>query len=190
MEEFWKILRQSSPVIFLCVFGELIAGIALVSSEKYLEIIPGLLILLPSVLSLRGNISSALGSRLGSAIHLGLIDSEVHMNTFRNPLIIQNVYASLTLNLVMSFVAGIAAYYVSIAIGVSKVSIIVLTSISVIAGVLSGLMLTFLTIYLAVYTSAKGLDPDNVLTPAVATVGDIFTVLFLLLSAKLVLAFI
>ena len=37
--------------------------------------IPGLIVVIPAVIAMRGNISTALGSRLGSAYHLGIIDA-------------------------------------------------------------------------------------------------------------------
>jgi len=186
MDNFTRILRESSPVLVLCIIGELFAGIVLASGEELIALVPGLLILFPAVLSLRGNISSALGSRLGSAIHLGLIDARVSWMTFRGPTVKENIAASTVLNIMMSFLLGILAYLVSVSIGLNA-NLFVLVFISLLAGLLSGVFLIFLTLFLAVFTASKGLDPDNVLTPSVATIGDIFTVLFLFISAQLAL---
>jgi len=185
-----RILKESIPVLFLCILGELLAGVFLESGVEWLDAIPGALVLLPAILALRGNISSALGSRLGSAIHLGTIESEIGLKTFKNPIAKENIYASLILTLIMSTILGIFAYFVSTAIGLENVNLIHLVLIAVLAGFLSGIFLSFLTVYLAVFTASKGLDPDNVLTPSVATIGDIATMMFLFLSAWFVIAFI
>jgi mgtE-like transporter len=179
-------MKESIPILFLLLLGELIAGVILANGELQLSQIPGLLILLPAILSLRGNVSSSLGSRLGSYLHMGLIESEVNLSIFKKPVIKENFYATFLINLIMSVLLGIFAYFVAILSGV-QADIVVLSFVAIVAGVLSGFFLIFLTIFLAVFTSSKGMDPDNVLTPTVATIGDIFTVLFLFLVADLAL---
>ncbi len=187
MEYFNRIMRESVPILFLLLLGELLAGVILANGELKLSQIPGLLILLPAILSLRGNISSALGSRFGSYMHLGLIEPEVKMSTFKKTVVKENFYASMLLNIMMSIALGIFAYFTALLTGVTDASIVVLTFVAVVAGFLSGFFLIFLTIFLAVFTSSKGMDPDNVLTPTVATIGDIFTLLFLFLVADIAL---
>jgi mgtE-like transporter len=187
MEHFNRIMRESVPILFLLLLGELIAGLILANGELQLEQVPGLLLLVPAILSLRGNISSALGSRFGSYMHMGLVESELKVSTFKKPIVKENFYASMALNLIMSFALGVFAYFIAILVGITTASIFVLTFIAVVAGFISGFFLVFLTIFLAIFTSSKGMDPDNVLTPTVATIGDIFTVLFLFLVADLAL---
>ncbi len=180
-------MRESVPILFLLLLGELIAGVILSNGELKLSQVPGLIILLPAILSLRGNVSSALGSRFGSYMHMGLVEAEVKLSTFKKSIVKQNIYASMALNLIMSFALGVFAYFVALITGVTDANIITLSFIAVLAGFLSGFFLVFLTIFLAVFTSSKGMDPDNVLTPTVATIGDIFTVLFLFLVADVAL---
>jgi mgtE-like transporter len=186
MEYFNRIMRESVPILFLLLLGELIAGVILINGELKFSQIPGLLILLPAILSLRGNVSSAMGSRFGSYMHLGLVDTEMKLTTFKKPIVKENIYASMVLNLGLSFVLGIFAYFVATLAGVAA-DVLVLTFVAVVAGFLSGFFLVFLTIFLAIFTSSKGMDPDNVLSPTVATIGDIFTVLFLFLVADMAL---
>lgn len=182
MELIKKILRESFPILFLCTVGGVVAGVVLHDMEIELTTIPGLLILLPAILGMRGNISGALGSRLASALHLGLINSELKWN---KPLS-DNFWASIILNVVMSFLLGIIAFLTCVATGCREASIIQLTAISLIAGTLAGLILTLLSIFLALITFARGLDPDNVLMPSLSTVGDIITVLCLLIAVRIV----
>jgi len=178
-----RILRESLPILVLCAAGGVIAGLLLHDMEKDIAKIPGVLVLLPAILGLRGNISGVLGSRLASALHLGLIDAELKWN---KPLA-DNIYASMILNVVMSFLLGIIAYYAYIFAGFpDTASILQLTLISLIAGTLAGIILTVMTVYLAIVTFAKGFDPDNILMPSLSTVGDIITVLCLLIAIKFV----
>ncbi len=188
MEYFRRIMKESAPLLLLLVLGELIAGVILNNSVLSLENIPGLVILIPAILSLRGNVSSALGSRLGSYIHLGLIEPSLNISTFKKGVVKENIYASITLNITLSFVLGIFAYITSLIMGITSANVLILTFIAVVTGFLSGIFLVFLTIALAVFTASKGMDPDNVLTPTVATIGDVFTLLFLFFVAQLSLS--
>lgn len=177
------ILRESLPILLLTTLGGVIAGLALEYTKIALQEIPGLLILLPAILGMRGNISGALGSRLGSALHLGLISPEIKWNKTLH----ENTLASLILNILMSFFLGIIAYFFYVLSGFgSDASIIQLTAIALIAGTLAGVILTGMTIILAIVTYGHGLDPDNILMPLLSTIGDIITVICLLLAVSLV----
>ena len=136
---------------------------------------------------MRGNISGAIGSRLGSALHLGLIEPRFKWN----PALADNIWASLILNVVMSFLLGIVAavaYFLFFSADVGDTTLIELvinlTLISLIAGTSAGIILTALSVFIAITTYSYGLDPDNVVNPILLTMGDILTVLCLLLTAK------
>ncbi len=173
-----KIIREALPILVLTTLGGVAAGILLENvKEDMITKIPGVLILLPAVLGNRGNIAGALGSRLSSALHLGLITPELKWS---QPLS-DNIYASMILNIIISILLGIVAYYAYIIAGLpGEVSITQLTLISIIAGTLAGVALAFLTVLIAIYTYSKGHDPDNILIPLVSTVGDIITIICLI----------
>jgi len=179
-----RVIKESFPILLLCTIGGVIAGLVLRNMEDELVKIPGILILLPAILGMRGNVSGALGSRLASTLHLGLIKPELK----GSKILYENYLAAMILNIVMSFLLGIIAYYAYLLSGFREpVSIIQLTLISLVAGTLSGIIMTIFTILLAIYTYSKGLDPDNVLMPSLSTVGDIITVFCLLISVKLII---
>ncbi|ODS40216.1 hypothetical protein BEH94_07410 [Candidatus Altiarchaeales archaeon WOR_SM1_SCG] len=179
--ELKRILKELFPVMFLCVVGGVLAGLILNTMEADIKRIPGLLVLLPAVLAMRGNISGAIGSRLGSALHLGLIEPDLKWNKTLS----DNVCASLILNVVMSLVLGIIAHYTSVAFGFESAGVVTLTLISLIAGTVAGVVLTGLSVFIAITSYAMGLDPDNVVNPLLLTSGDILTVICLLFAAKL-----
>ena len=110
-----EMAKQSLPLLILCGIGAIIAGsiIGIMNSpnegENLFLKIPGLLIVIPGIIAMRGNISTALGSRLGSAYHLGVINTD---NLFNKELK-ENITASLLLSLIMSFIIGILAYIIS-----------------------------------------------------------------------------
>lgn len=180
-----SIVREALPFELIATVGGVAAGIILSGMTDELGMIPGLLVIYPGVLGLRGNISSTLGSRLGSAIHLGLItDLDRH-----NPELMNNISGSLVLSVITAFILGILGHYVTLALGFESAGVFKLTLICVISAFTSGVILSFVAALLAVGMFRFGFDPDNVVTPSIATIGDIVSMLMLFLSAKLVVMF-
>ncbi|MCC4766164.1 MAG: magnesium transporter [Methanosarcina vacuolata] len=180
-----SIVREALPFELIATVGGVVAGIILSGMTNELGMIPGLLVIYPGVLGLRGNISSTLGSRLGSAIHLGLItDLDRH-----NPELMNNISGSLILSVITAFILGILGHFVTLALGFESAGVLKLTLICVISAFTSGVILSFVAALLAVGMFRFGFDPDNVVTPSIATIGDIVSMLMLFLSAKLVVMF-
>ncbi len=177
-----SIVGEALPFELVCTIGGVFAGVILVWMIDAIEMIPGLLVLVPAILGMRGNISCTLGSRLGSAIHLGLI-SRIE----RNPELINNVAGSLTLSLIMSVVLGILAHLFTVALGMQSVGVVVLVSIAVFAGVSSGLILAVIAVVITIGAFRYGIDPDNVTTPALGTLGDVITMLMVFCAAEAVI---
>lgn len=187
MEEYasvYSIVREALPFEIICAFGGVLAGIILFGMIDEIESIVGLLIIVPAVMGMRGNISCALGSRLGSAIHMGLITK-----IERNPELTNNILASLTLSFIMAVFLGFSGYYVSLFLGLpaSPEGPMILVLIAVIAGLTSGIILAGVAAILATAMFRFGIDPDNVVTPALGTIGDIVTMLAILAGAKVVI---
>ncbi|MEL7664913.1 MAG: magnesium transporter [Methanosarcina mazei] len=177
-----SIVREALPFELLATVGGVIAGIILSKMTNELEMIPGLLVIYPGVLGLRGNISSTLGSRLGSAIHMGLI-TDIDRN---NPELVNNISGSLLLGFIMAILLGVLGHFVTLALGFESAGIFKLILICAISALTSGVILSFVAVLLAIGTFRFGFDPDNVVTPSIATIGDIVSMLMLFLSAKLV----
>jgi mgtE-like transporter len=178
-----SVVREALPFQLIATFGGVASGIILSGMTDELQMIPGLIVIAPAVLGMRGNISSTLGSRLGSAIHMGLITK-----IERNPELINSVSGSLLLSAIMSFILGIMGHYITVAFGLQSAGVLALTLIAVIAGVSSGIILSFVAVLLALGMFRFGFDPDNVVTPAIATIGDIVSMLMIFISARMVLS--
>ena len=177
-----SIVREALPFELMATIGGVISGLILSGMSNELELIPGLIVITPAVLGMRGNISCTLGSRLGSAIHLGLITK-----IDRNPELVNNVSGSLLLSLIMSIILGIVGHLITVGLGLQSAGAFTLTLIAVIAGVSSGIILSFVAVLLAIGMFRFGFDPDNVVTPAIATIGDIVSMIMLFMAAKVVL---
>jgi mgtE-like transporter len=177
-----SIVREALPFELVATVGGVIAGIIFSGMTNELDIIPGLLVIYPGVLGLRGNISSTLGSRLGSAIHLGLI-TDFDM---KNPELTNNISGSLILSIITAAILGFLGHFVTLALGFESAGALTLILICVISAFASGIILSFVAVFLAIGTFRFGFDPDNVVTPSIATIGDIVSMLMLFLTAKMV----
>jgi len=176
-----EMLKQSLPLLILCGIGGIFTGSILGSMVDIFHRIPGLLVIIPGIIALRGNISTAFGSRLGSAYHLGLINADDMWNESLK----QNVIGSLTLSVLVSAAIGVFAYGTTVLIFHQTVSLIFLLGTVLLAGITSGLLLTLFTIGIIYLVFKRGYDPDNITGPALATVGDITTMLCIFASAIL-----
>jgi mgtE-like transporter len=152
--------------------GAIVAGSTLGLMRDLFESIPGLIVVIPAIIAMRGNISTAFGSRLGSAYHLGIIDAD----NLWNEELKQNIIGTFILSFLVSVTIGLLAYLTSFFAGVSP-NIFKLILIVVIAGVASGLILNLMTIGIIYLVFKRGYDPDNITGPALATFGDIVTML-------------
>lgn len=177
------ILRESLPLLLAMSVLEIVAGSFLGRMEESLERLPGLLAMTPAVLALRGNISTSMGSRLGTLTRFGLLPRD---RLWSAP-VAQNITASLVLGVVLSFAAAVLADVVSRAFGHPSIGIPTLTVIAVTAGVVSGVLMGGVAVVTMRVAFRKGLDLDNVSGPVLMTASDVVTLLSLWLISGLVL---
>jgi Permease, similar to cation transporters len=178
-----SILKEALPFELVAVVGGIVSGVILSGMTDELEMIPGLIVIIPGVMGLRGNISSTLGSRLGSAIHMGLITKI----DYKNKELTNNIIGSMILTVIISIFLGILGHFVSVLLGFGSAGLLELVLISLLSGFFSGLILSFISVYLAIGTFKFGFDPDNVVTPSIATIGDIISIMMIFVFAKMVI---
>src|SRR3981081_4384505 len=100
--------------------GDLLAGLTLGAITGTLDSLPGLLVLVPAAIGMRGNVFGGLGSRLGTLIHTGTFRVSRRLDTPVG----QNVAASLVLSLSTSFALAVVAKAVAVAFGQTSMSIV------------------------------------------------------------------
>lgn len=176
-------IRQSLAALLVSSGGDLIAGLTLASITHTLEDLPGLIVLVPAAIGMRGNIFGALGSRFGTAIHTGTF----RVSAKRTSVMGQNVLASVVLTLSISLALAVLAKAVASAFGVSEtISLADFVVISILGGILSSLVVLSLTVGLAAVAARRGWDMDNVAAPVVTAAGDMVTLPALFLATFLV----
>lgn len=179
-----RVLGETFTALFICAIGDLIAGILLSGMTGTLEMLPGLLVLIPGAIGMRGNIFGALGSRLGSNLHIGTLTPELK----RSPILNQNIASAIILTIIMSIFLAFAAKAFCMLLGFSSISLAEFTVISVLGGIFSGALLLPATILISIKSYENGWDPDNVTTPLIAASGDLFTIPSILLAVYILLA--
>ncbi|MCK4234173.1 magnesium transporter [candidate division WOR-3 bacterium] len=108
-----QILIQSLPILLITSIGEVIAGSVLGKMSTALAVVPGLIILIPAVMDLRGNIGTALGSRVSTMLHLGILGKHFSFNR----IIGHNVGASASLTAAVALILGIVAHFIQFFLG-------------------------------------------------------------------------
>ena len=176
-------LRQAFAALLVSSGGDLLAGLTLAGITGRLEELPGLIVLIPAAIGMRGNIYGALGSRLGTAIHTG----QFSLSRRRDTLVGQNIWASLVLTLVISVGMAVAARAVAGLFGAGdSISLADFIVIAVLGGVLSSVIVLGVTLAVAALSVRRSWDMDNVAAPLVTAAGDIVTLPTLVLASLLV----
>jgi mgtE-like transporter len=176
-------VRQGFAALVICAAADLVAGLTLGRITHTLEALPGLLVLVPAAIGLRGNIFGALGSRLGTAIHAGTFN----LSRRRDTVLGQNVLASLTLSLAVSAGLAVLAHTIAVAFGLGKtISIADYMTISVLGGLLASVVVLFITVGVAASAVRYGWDMDNAAAPVVTAAGDLVTLPSLVIATNLV----
>jgi len=183
---FSDLFRQAQFSLLFCSFTGLLAGIGLSLMTGMLQALPGLMILIPPAIAMRGNIYSALVSRLGTSMHLGLFSTTLK----RGGVLYQNAYTSLVLTLVLSVILGFLAKIAAHAFGMPNIEYLSLHGfilISVISGLISGIILLGIALLVSIIGYHRNWDLDNMSSPIITSAGDMMTIPSLLVAALLLL---
>lgn len=178
----FRIVEETLPLVIIFSFLELFTGGFLSGIVSEASLAPGILILVPGILGLRGNISSSLAARLCSGLHLGYISTKGFSRGLKT-----NIEVSIFLSIFMSFCLSVLAWLLCSYTSSVCMGLINFILISVMTGFLSGVFLSFTTSGIAIFSCRKGLDPDNTTLPSSASIGDIITIICLLFSVRFVL---
>lgn len=178
-----RTLRQGIVALALSTCAGFVAGLVLGSITGTLEKLPGLLVLIPAAVGMRGTIFGAMGARLGTGVAAGLFEPTLR----RGSLLSNNVVVGILSAVLTSFYLAALAKLVASAFGEEAViSFWDLVTISVIGGVLASSITLVVTIGIAVLSFRRGWDLDAVSTPMVTAIGDMVTLPALFLASLLV----
>lgn len=177
-------LRQSLVALLLNSTTSFVAGATLASITGTLQALPGLLVLAPAAIGLRGNVFSALGNRLSTTVHLGTFSFSLR----RDSAFAQNVAASMVLTLGVSLLMAVGAGVLVLGLDISDSPAVIwkLALVSILGGTLASLVVLAVTVGLTLAAVRFGWDLDNLVAPTVSTMGDVLTIPALWLAAQAV----
>lgn len=173
-----RTLRQGFVALIVSTGAAFVAGLVLGSITGTLEALPGLIILIPASVGMRGTIFGAVGARLGTSIHAGLFEVTLR----RGSVLRTNITVSLLMTFISSLWLAILARLVALAFGLPSIPIWSLVTISVLGGVVASALILVATVGLAAVSFRRGWDLDTVGTPVITAVGDMITLPALFLA--------
>ena len=177
MKYFLKIFKESIIIVVISSLMGLISGTLLSSNEEILYTIPIMLLILPALNSLMGDISTVLVSRLTTHLYIGTLPPLIQKSER-----LKEDFYGLLITLLLSLVSLISLGYMIGGISgieiVNPFLMILIISITV--------LLIFFIMFILLFTSAiflfkRGMDPNNFLIPFVTSLADFLTPFFLIL---------
>jgi mgtE-like transporter len=166
-----SIIKESFIALLICALGDLFAGIVLGNMTFFLKTFPGLLVIIPGAIGMRGNIFGSFASRLSTNLHIGMISPKFELSEQLN----NNIVSSFVLTLVLSLFLALMAKLLCIVLHFESISLMDFILVSIIAGVISNIIMLPVTMLISFRSFKRGWDPDNITTPIIAAIGDLFT---------------
>jgi mgtE-like transporter len=175
-------VRAGYVALLISTATGLVAGLTLGSITGTLEDLPGLMILVPAAVGMRGNVFGALGSRLGTAVHTGVFRLTGRIDT----LVGQNLASAIALSMALAFLLAVVAKGFAIAFGVHEaISLADFVVVSVVGGLIPIVVVMAITVAVTALSTRYEWDLDNVSAPVVTAAADSVTLPSLVLATAL-----
>jgi mgtE-like transporter len=184
--EFLETYREALSVLVISLLGGLFAGLVLEGLLEKVARFPGLLVMVPVFLATRGNVYGALGGRIASGLHQGLIAPRFEWDER----LVNAIAASLINGIGISVVIGIITRVALFLLGWESATLVEFVGIMIIAGTLTSVVLIAGLLVVLFVSYRRGYDPDNLVGPIVTTLGDIFGMVFLLVAVLIIEVFV
>ncbi|MFW9874136.1 MAG: magnesium transporter [Candidatus Thorarchaeota archaeon] len=177
MKYLMKIFKESIIVVIISSLFGLFSGTILSSNEEILYTIPILLLILPALNSLIGDISTVLVSRLTTHLYIGTILPKIQKSKR-----LKEDFYGLLITLLLSLLFLIfLGYSIGIISGVKFVNPLIMILIITVTVLIIFLMMFILLFIGAIFLFKCGMDPTNFLIPFITSLADFLTPLFVIL---------
>ena len=176
-----RTLRQGLVALALSTLAGFVAGLTLAHITGTLQELPGLIVLIPAAVGMKGTIFGAIGARLGTANVAGLLEP-----TLRPGSVLQrNVYVAVVTTFSSALWLAVLSVLASAAFGEPSISLWRLATVSIVGGAIGSGLILMITLTLSVLSYRRGWDLDSVSTPMVTALGDMTTLPSLFLATFL-----
>jgi mgtE-like transporter len=166
-EKVREAFRVTLPSLFTSQLFGLFGGTFL---GKYFDLIrkqfPGLLIVLPGIMGLRGNVFGSMASRFSTLLYLGDLSPSLRE---------KKVLKEIVLRMLISLIPIFILWGIGVLTGIKKNALDVLL-IVVSSTILVSFILGYFTAFVTIFSFGKDVDPDSIAAPLVASMGDFLTV--------------
>jgi mgtE-like transporter len=176
-----RTLRQGLVALAISTLAGFVAGLTLAHVTGTLEELPGLIVLIPAAVGMKGTIFGAIGARLGTANVAGLLEPTLK----RGSVLQRNVYVAVVTTFSSALWLALLSVLVSAAFGQPSVAFWRLATVSIVGGALGAALVLLITLGLSVASYRRGWDLDSVSTPMVTALGDMTTLPSLYLATYL-----
>ncbi|MFX1504459.1 MAG: magnesium transporter [Promethearchaeota archaeon] len=155
----------------------LFSGTLLSSNKKILYTIPIMLLIIPALNSLIGDISTILVSRLTTHLYIGTLAPKIQ----KSERLKEDFYGLLiTILLCLGFLIFLS-YIMGIMLGIEILNPFLMITIIIIT-VLLLFLIMFINLFIgAIFLFKRGIDPNNFLIPFLTSLADFLTPFFLIL---------
>jgi mgtE-like transporter len=177
-----RTFRQGPVALVLSSLAGFVAGLTLAHLTGTLTALPGLLVLIPAAVGMKGTIFGAMGARLGTAQAAGALTLDLRPGGVLR----RNVDAAVLTTFSSSLWLAVLTRIVALASGQPTISLGKLLIISVVGGAIGSVLVLLVTLGLSALSSRLRWDLDSVSTPMVTALGDMTTIPSLFLATLLV----
>ena len=168
---FYSSIPAQTLIALLFNTLSLVAGGLISIFTPQFEAFPWILALFPPVLTIRGGIGGIFSGNLATMLHIGLIRPQMRKNT---PVYYQLISSIFVITLVDTLIMGGVSFLLNLALGrVSVQHLLVFMVVPPVACVTAMAVSIPLTMMIAIMTFRRGLDPDILVYPILASVNDI-----------------
>ncbi|MFX0023678.1 MAG: magnesium transporter [Candidatus Hermodarchaeota archaeon] len=169
-----KIVKETFPSELISIIGDILAGIVLSLLILPFNSFPVLILMVPALLSLRGNLSGPFIARTSRDLIIG---------NFSKRTWIENVLATYSLSIITAIFIGIFSIFLNFLFFqlfiLPLLHFIMIPIISIVLTLLISIPCSTGLNYLAF---KRGLNPNNVVNPVMTAIDDFSTVLCFLLT--------
>ena len=176
MEYFKKVFKESIVIIIISSLMGLLSGIVLSTNQGILYALPIILLILPALNSLVGDMSTVSVSRLTTHLYIGIIPPKLKPSKR-----IKDDFIGLFITILLSLIVLISfGFIIGITTGIRIINPFLITFIIIIT-----IIILFLILFGALFISSiiifrRGGDPNNFLIPFITSLADFLTPLLLI----------
>lgn len=178
MEYFFKVIKESIIIVIISSLIGIITGTFLYSNEEILNTIPFILLILPSINSLIGDISTILISRLTTHLYIGSIPPKIK----KSKRLLEDFIGLLLAILLSLAVLLIIGYGMAYSTNISIINPFVVAIILIITVLILFGFIFIMMFISSIFLFKRGKDPNNFLIPFITSLIDFLTPLLIIIS--------